>query len=376
MRIAIVSDAWDPQINGVVTTLKRTCEELTALGHTAAVIGPDRFRTLPCPGYPSIRLALWPWKTLARLLDALEPDAIHIATEGPLGQAARRYCLRRELGFTTAYHTQFPEYLALRTPIPARWTYAAVRRFHAPAARTMVATASQQAVLEAHGFRHLVPWSRGVDTSLFRPRDKRFLEAPRPIAMYVGRVAVEKNLEAFLALDLPGSKFVVGDGPALASLRERHPTAHFTGFKHGEELAQHLAAADVFVFPSRTDTFGLVLLEAMACGVPVAAYPVTGPKDVVRPGETGVLSDDLGRATREALRLDPAACVAHAKAYSWRNATLQFLANLAVPLHPATAPGAHAGNTRPVTRHEPSQPDANEPTSPFAPAHGAPHREP
>jgi glycosyltransferase involved in cell wall biosynthesis len=338
VRVAIVSDAWDPQINGVVTTLKRTCEELAILGHSAEVIGPDRFHTLPCPGYRSIRLALWPSPRLTRMLDELAPDAIHIATEGPLGQAARRFCLDRGLDFTTAYHTQFPEYLALRTPIPARWTYTLVRRFHAAAARTMVATASQQAALEQHGFRNLVRWSRGVDTALFRPREKAFLMAPRPISMFVGRVAVEKNLEAFLRLELPGSKFVVGDGPALAGLRERYPTVRFTGFKQGEELARHVAAADVFVFPSRTDTFGLVLLEAMACGVPVAAYPVTGPRDVVIPDVTGVLHEDLGLATRQALRLDPEACVAHARTYSWRNATLQFLANLAAPAHTDTAP--------------------------------------
>jgi glycosyltransferase involved in cell wall biosynthesis len=339
MRIVIVSDAWEPQINGVVTTLKRTCEELTALGHTAEVIHPNLFRTVPCPGYRSIRLALLPGDRLTRLLDEFAPDAIHIATEGPLGLAARRYCLRRGIEFTTAYHTQFPEYLALRSPIPTRWTYAAVRRFHAAAARTMVATASQQAILEQHGFRHLVRWSRGVDTTLFHPREKDFLRAPRPIAMYVGRVAVEKNLEAFLSLELPGSRFVVGDGPALPALRERFPDAHFTGFKQGEELARHLAAANVFVFPSRTDTFGLVLLEAMACGVPVAAYPVTGPRDVVLPGVTGALHDDLGQAVRQALQLEPAACVAHAKTYSWRNATLQFLGNLA-PVQPPACPSA------------------------------------
>ena len=337
MKIAIVSDAWEPQINGVVTTLRRTCAELTTLGHTAEVIGPDRFRTLPCPGYPSIRLALWPGPRLARLLDELAPDAIHIATEGPLGLAARHHCLRHGFSFTTAYHTQFPEYLALRTPIPLRWSYAAVRRFHAAAARTMVATASQQAVLEQHGFTHLTRWSRGVDTALFRPGVKDFLQLPRPIAIYVGRVAVEKNLDAFLELDLPGSKVVVGDGPALADLRERHPDAHFTGFKQGEELVRHLAAADVFVFPSRTDTFGLVLLEAMACGVPVAAYPVTGPLDVVQPGVTGVLHEDLALAIPQALQLDPAACVAQAKACSWRNATLQFLNNLTPLRQPAAA---------------------------------------
>ncbi|HCO44524.1 MAG TPA: alpha-mannosyltransferase [Gammaproteobacteria bacterium] len=336
MKIVLVSDAWQPQVNGVVTTLTRTCAELNALGHQVEVIGPGRFRTLPCPGYPSIRLAVMPGRTLVRLLDTLAPDAIHIATEGPLGQTARRYCLSRQLAFTTAYHTQFPEYLALRSPIPARWTYRLMRRFHAPAARTMVATASQQAVLEQHGFTHLARWSRGVDTAVFRPRDKDFLLAPRPIAMYVGRVAVEKNLDAFLSLDLPGSKYVVGDGPALPALRARYPTVRFTGFKHGEDLARHLAAADVFVFPSRTDTFGLVLLEAMASGVPVAAYPVTGPRDVVVPGVTGALHEDLGRAARQALHLDPAACVSHASAYSWRNATLQFLSNLA-PLRQATA---------------------------------------
>ncbi|GAB4356975.1 MAG: glycosyltransferase family 1 protein [Immundisolibacter sp.] len=343
MRIVLVSDAWQPQVNGVVTTLTRTCAELTALGHQVEVIGPDRFRTLPCPGYRSIRLALLPGRKLTRLLDTLAPDAIHIATEGPLGQTARRYCLNRRLAFTTAYHTQFPEYLALRTPIPARWTYRLMRRFHAPAARTMVAAPSQMALLERHGFTHLARWSRGVDTELFRPRDKDFLPGPRPIAMYVGRVAVEKNLDAFLALDLPGCKYVVGDGPALAALRARYPTVRFTGFKLGEELARHVAAADVFVFPSRTDTFGLVLLEAMASGVPVAAYPVTGPRDVVVPGVTGVLHEDLGRAARQALQLDPAACVAYARGFSWRNATLDFLRNLA-PLRqpmPRLAPRAN-----------------------------------
>ncbi len=338
MRIVIVSDAWEPQVNGVVTTLKRTCAELAALGHSADVIGPNRFRTIPCPGYPSIPLALFPGRHLTRLLDEAAPDAVHIATEGPLGLSAHAYCRERDLKFTTAYHTQFPEYIAMRSPIPARWIYPAVRWFHARAERTMVATASQQALLEQHGLRDLVRWSRGVDTALFRPRDKQFLTLPRPVAMYVGRVAVEKNLDAFLALDLPGSKVVVGDGPALPALRERFPLTRFVGFKHGEELAQHLAAADVFVFPSRTDTFGLVLLEAMASGVPVAAYPVTGPKDVVVQGVTGVLHEDLGRAALEAVRLDPAACVAHAATFSWRSATLQFLNNLA----PLREPAAHS----------------------------------
>jgi glycosyltransferase involved in cell wall biosynthesis len=266
---------------------------------------------------------------LSSLLEEFAPDAIHIATEGTLGAAARKWCLRRSFPFTTSYHTQFPEYVRARVPIPLSLSYAHLRRFHSAAARTMVATPGMQRLLESRGFENIVRWTRGVDVSLFRPRDKRFLELPRPIAMYVGRVAVEKNIEAFLQLDLPGTKVIVGDGPARVELEARYPLAKFVGFKFGEDLASHVAAADVFVFPSRTDTFGLVLLEAMACGVPVAAYPVTGPIDVVTQGVTGVLNEDLRAAVLAALHLDPNQCRAFALANTWDTATRQFLSHLA-----------------------------------------------
>jgi len=345
VKIALVTDAWLPQTNGVVKTLGITAEKLRELGHEVNVIEPGLFRTFPCPTYPEIRLAWLPYRRVAFLLDDFAPDAVHIATEGPLGLAARRWCIRQGMPFTTSYHTQFPEYLRARAPIPLAWSYAHLRRFHGAAQRTMVATPSMQRQLAARGFERLVRWTRGVDVELFRPRSKRFLNLARPVAMYVGRVAVEKNLDAFLALDLPGTKVIVGDGPARTSLAVRYPQAVFVGYKFGEELAAHLAAADVFVFPSRTDTFGLVLLEAMACGVPVAAYPTTGPIDVVQPGVTGVLDEDLRVATLAALELDPAACRAHALQHTWDAATRQFLGNLAVRENgcrdvPAAVPGS------------------------------------
>jgi glycosyltransferase involved in cell wall biosynthesis len=330
MRIAIVTDAWLPQVNGVVRTLGQTIREATAAGHEVSVVSPADFRTVPCPTYPEIRLALFPGRGIRRRLDELRPDAVHIATEGPLGLAARNWCVRRGWPFTTAYHTQFPEYVRARVPIPLRAGYAAVRWFHGRAARTLVTTPSMMRQLEARGFRNLALWGRGVDTDLFRPRGKDFLDLPRPVWLYIGRVAVEKGVEDFLKLDLPGTKLVVGDGPAAADLRARYPDAVYAGYRHGEELAAHIAASDVFVFPSRTDTFGLVLLEAMACGVPVAAYPVTGPIDVVRNGITGVLDEDLRAAAMAALDLDPAACRAQALQHSWETATRQFLASLAV----------------------------------------------
>jgi glycosyltransferase involved in cell wall biosynthesis len=281
------------------------------------------------PTYPEIRLALFPGRRLAAMMDEADPDAIHIATEGALGHAARRYCLRRGLPFTTAYHTQFPRYVRMRAPIPASWTYAWLRRFHAPAERTMVPTPSMRDELAEHGFGHLVIWSRGVDTKIFRPAAKSFLDLPRPVSLYVGRVAVEKNVEAFLELPLPGTKVVIGDGPDLRVLRQRYPEVCFTGYRHGEELARHVAAADVFVFPSRTDTFGLTMLEAMACGVPVAAYPVTGPRDVVRDGVTGALDENLGRAVERALGLDSEDCVRFARSRTWDHSAADFLGYLA-----------------------------------------------
>jgi glycosyltransferase involved in cell wall biosynthesis len=328
MKIIIISDAWLPQVNGVVRTLMRTVEELKGLGHEARVISPDLFRSLPCPTYSEIRLALLPRRRLARLIDSFQPCAIHIATEGPLGLAARRYCLARRLPFTTAFHTRFPEYVKARIGMPLGLGYAALRKFHAPAAGVMVATARLEEELAGRGFRNLRRWSRGVDTDFFRPRDKSFLDLPRPIHLYVGRVAVEKNIESFLKLDLPGSKLVVGGGPQLGELARRYPQVRFAGPRQGEDLARHYAASDVFVFPSRTDTFGLVLLEALASGLPVAAYPVPGPLDVVNGSAVGCLDEDLAGAARRALAIPPDLCRAYAQQFSWRRCAEQFLSNL------------------------------------------------
>src|SRR5258706_4148867 len=264
MKLALVTDAWLPQVNGVVTTLQRTSAVLECCGHAVTVVSPDGFRTLPCPTYPEIRLALWPGRRLAHTLDELEPDAIHLATEGPLGFAAARHCARHGLAFTTSYHTQFPQYLRKRAPIPESWSYAFLRRHHGRGRRTLVATEHQRRDLVAHGFRNVVIWSRGVDAQLFRPGGREHLSLPRPIFAYAGRVAVAKNLDAFLALDLPGTKGVIGDGPDRGPLERRYRDARFLGYRFGAELVRCLSAADVFVFPSRTDTFGLVILEAMS----------------------------------------------------------------------------------------------------------------
>lgn len=326
--VAIVTDAWQPQVNGVVNTLQHTRDNLSALGHRVEMLTPAGFRTVPCPSYPEIRLSLQPYGRLHGRLDFLQPDHIHIATEGPLGLAARRYCLRNGLAFTTSYHTQFPEYIRKRVPVPLGVSYAFVRRFHRAAIRTMVATASQEALLRKWRFGNIVRWSRGVDTDIFSPEEREPLGVPRPLFTYAGRVAVEKNLEAFLELDLPGSKCVIGDGPDLAKLKRRWPGVLFAGYRFGRELARYLASADVFVFPSLTDTFGLVMLEALACGVPVAAFPVTGPLDVVINGETGVLDTDLRRAALAALDLDRRRCREEALRHTWEAASRQFLANL------------------------------------------------
>jgi glycosyltransferase involved in cell wall biosynthesis len=345
VRILIVTDAWFPQVNGVVRTLETIRREMEAMGHDVVMIGPDRFRTWPCPTYPEIRLAVLPSRRLARLIDEAQADAIHIATEGPLGIAARRFCLRRGLPFTTAYHTRFPEYVRARLLFPLAWTYALMRRFHAPSAGVMVSTDSIRADLDWRGFRNIRSWTRGVDLELFRPRlpGPTAQDRKRPIFLYVGRVAIEKNIEAFLALDLPGEKWVVGDGPQLARLEKRHPDVRFAGHKEGEELAALYRLADVFVFPSRTDTFGLVLLEALASGLPVAAYPVPGPRDVVGTAPVGVLDEDLRAAALAALEIDGAACRQHAARYSWRRTAEIFVANLA-PL-----PGrAHDGTPAPA----------------------------
>ncbi len=328
MKIAIVTDAWEPQVNGVVRTLQSTARELRAMGHTVDLLTPLEFRTLPCPTYPDIRLSLFPRAKVTRRLADSDPDAIHIATEGPLGLAARQFAMKRDLPFTTAYHTRFPEYVHARTGMPLSWTYAFLRWFHGPSRAVMVPTVIVKKDLEANGFRNVVLWSRGVDLDIFKPSNSKRLKTAPPIFLYVGRVAVEKNIEAFLALDLPGSKWVAGAGPALGGIRARYPDVNFLGVLNQQELAQIYASADVFVFPSKTDTFGLVLLEAMACGLPVAAYPVTGPADVIGDSKAGAMHPDLRTACLAALELKREDAVAHAQKFSWRAATEQFFAKL------------------------------------------------
>jgi glycosyltransferase involved in cell wall biosynthesis len=329
-RILIVSDAWTPQVNGVVRTLATVAAELRAMGHVVEVIGPDRFRTLPCPTYPEIRLALGPRRRLARLIEAFAPEHLHIATEGPLGWAARAWARRRGAAFTTSFHTKFAEYLHARTRVPTVWTYAWLRRFHAPSSAVLAATPSLRADLARRGFANVRAWTRGVDLSLFRPEPREDFGLPGPVFLYVGRVAVEKNIRAFLDLDLPGSKVVVGEGPQLAALRRNYPGVHFPGARFGEALARAYAGADVFVFPSLTDTFGLVLLESLACGTPVAAFPVTGPLDVLGAacGAIGAVDADLRRAALAALSGDRVACRAHAERFSWGACAEAFLGHL------------------------------------------------
>lgn len=332
MKIVIVTDAWEPQINGVVRTLQATRRELERCGHTVAMITPESFTTVPCPGYPQIRLSVLPYRKLARrLLAEFAYDgevALHIATEGPLGFAARRFCTRHRIPFTTAYHTRYPQYLRAMFGVPERWTYAAMRRFHSASAVVMAATDTVEKELRAMGIERVARWTRGVDTDVFRPTEPLPLDLPKPVFAFVGRVSVEKNIDAFLQLDLPGSKVVAGDGPALAALRRRHDDVLFLGMQDSAQLARLYSAADVFVFPSRTDTFGLVLLEALACALPVAAYPVQGPLDVVGGSDVAVLDEDLRRAALAALRIDRARCREFASARSWRNATRQFVSLL------------------------------------------------
>ncbi|WP_084798320.1 glycosyltransferase family 4 protein [Pleomorphomonas koreensis] len=330
-RITVVTDAWHPQVNGVVRSIERTNAELTAMGAHVTMVTPDLFRTLPLPSYPEIRVAISTYGRVAREIERGQPSYVHIATEGPLGLKARKWCRRNGMPYTTSYHTRFPEYVAARLPVPQSWLYALVRRFHNGGAGCMVATDTLAAELSARGFRNLMRWGRGIDAELFRPRPAEegvFGDLPRPIFLNVGRVAVEKNLEAFLALDLPGSKVVVGDGPSRASLARRYPDVHFVGIKVGEDLARAYASADVFVFPSRTDTFGNVLLEALASGLPVAAYPVMGPLDVLGDSDAGLLDEDLRAACLGALALDRSAARELALTFSWRRAALQFLDNI------------------------------------------------
>ncbi|KAA2214089.1 glycosyltransferase family 4 protein [Teichococcus oryzae] len=331
-RLLVVSDAWFPQVNGVVRTLSTVVDLLRAGGDTVEVIGPDRFHSLPTPGYAEIRLALAPRRRLQQLIDAFAPDAIHVATEGPLGWAARAICRRRGWRFTTSFHTRFPEYLHARTRVPVEWSWAVMRRFHAASAATLVATPSLAAEMRERRFGNIAAWSRGVDTRRFHPvtapgaPGNPWAHLPRPVFLYAGRLAVEKNIAAFLSLDLPGSKAVVGDGPQRTALQSRFPQAHFTGRLDNGQLAAAYAGADAFVFPSRTDTFGLVLLEALASGTPVAAYPVTGPIDVIGPApeKVGALGEDLRAACLDALAADRAACRRHAERWSWEACAARF----------------------------------------------------
>ena len=342
MRLLTITDAWHPQVNGVVRTIEATNRELVLAGHEAYVISPQSFFTLACPGYGEIRLSLLPYRRLARMVRAIAPDAVHIATEGPLGLAARRYCLSHHWAFTTAYHTRFPQYLKAMYGIPENWVYRFLRWFHRPARFLLTPTAHIERELLQWGIGNVARWTRGVDLDVFRPvaePSPLIQGSPRPIFLYVGRVSVEKNIDAFLDLDLPGTKVVAGVGPELELLRGRHPEVRFLGILNRKDLAQLYSSVDVFVFPSRTDTFGLVLLEALGCGTPVAAYPVQGPLDVVGDSGVAALDEDLRKAALGALRIDRAACRAYAQRYSWRAATQQFLERQGPCMPSAVQPG-------------------------------------
>ncbi len=327
MRILVATDAWHPQVNGVVRTLTNMAEAARAFGVEISFLTPQSFRTFAMPSYPDLRLALPYQAKIARLIAEARPDSIHVATEGPIGLLVRRYCRKNRLPFTTSFHTRFPEYISARLPIPEAWIWTALRAFHGPSQAVMAATPALAGELRARGFRNVVLWPRGVDASQFHPRAAD-LGLPRPVFLCVGRVAVEKNLEAFLDLDLPGTKVIVGDGPARAALTRKYPQAVFLGARQGKELAEAYAAADAFVFPSKTDTFGLVLLEALASGLPVAAFPVTGPRDVIGNEPVGALNDDLRIACLTAVTISPQACLAFAARHTWEASARAFVENI------------------------------------------------
>jgi len=329
----IVSEAWNPQINGVVRTLKMTSRELTKMGHTVELLTPQGFRSVPCPTYPDIRLSITTPREVARRIDAFGPDCLHIATEGPLGWMARAVALGRNWPFTTAFHSRFPEYIYARSRFPLSWSYAALRKFHNAGRGTLVPTPTIVEGLRERGFIHAKLWSRGVDLAAFAPEGERLERGEGPIFLYVGRLAIEKNIEAFLSLDLPGEKWIAGEGPAEARLKTRFPDARWLGVLDGPGLATLYRTADVMVFPSLTDTFGLVILESLACGTPVAAFPVTGPIDVIGKSVAGVMHQDLRVACMEALKISRATARAHAETFSWTEASLQFLS----ALHPIGA---------------------------------------
>jgi glycosyltransferase involved in cell wall biosynthesis len=327
MRILVATDAWHPQVNGVVRTLTMMAESAQKFGVDVVFLTPQSFRTVALPSYPDLRVALPLPAHVARLIAEAKPDNIHIATEGPIGVLVRRYCRKNGIPFTTSFHTRFPEYVSARAPIPESWVWAVLRRFHGRSGAVMAATPALAAELRSRGFRNIVLWPRGVDAELFHPRAAD-LGLPRPVLLSVGRVAVEKNLEAFLDLDVPGTKVVVGDGPARAELEKRYPKAVFLGARQGESLAEAYAAADLFVFPSMTDTFGLVLLEALASGVPVAAFPVSGPRDVIGSAPVGALNDDLRVACLTALGASRQACRDFALKHTWAASARAFVDNV------------------------------------------------
>lgn len=348
MKIVLVTDAWQPQVSGVVSTLVELVRHLQAHGHEVVVIQPGQFHTRPCPGYPDIELALFPGRRLGQMIEAADPDAVHIATEGPLGWAARRHCLRRQRAFTTAFHTRFPEILRVVLRLPLSWSYALLRRFHQPSSGVLVPTAGVLETLRQRGFQNLREWTPGVDTRLFTLADEATVYPPlgplaRPVSLLVGRVSVEKNIEAFLELDVPGSKVVCGVGPFKRALRARYPNVHWIGLLPRHELPRLYAAADVFVFPSRSDTFGRVMLEAMACGVPVAAYPVNGPLQVVADSGAGALNDDLQQAWSDALKVQRHRARDRALSFGWGRAADRFVSCLVPAPRPASSPQQRSG---------------------------------
>ncbi|MEX6502114.1 glycosyltransferase family 4 protein [Pseudomonas zhanjiangensis] len=324
MRILIVSDAWLPQVNGVVTSLQALVGELRGLGHQVKLLSPQDFRAWPCPSYPEIPL-VWDLWRVGPAIRAFQPDCVHLATEGPLGWAARRWLGKRGLAFSSAIHTRFPEYIHTRWPwLPLRWGYAFLRAFHRPSRHVLVTTERLREEFAGRGLQRLALWRKGVDTALFHPGEGRPAPAA-PVFLYVGRIAPEKNLEALLELDLPGEVRVVGDGPQREALQARYPRVRFVGYRHGQALADAYRQASVLVFPSRTDTYGLVMLEALACGTPVAAFAVPGPLDVLEAGVTGVMADDLREACLAALELDRECCAERAARQSWGHSALEFL---------------------------------------------------
>lgn len=328
VRLIIVTDAWHPQVNGVVFAIERTAEELCKKGWDVKIINPMPYCSVPMPTYNEIRLAITSRAKIGKEVELFKPDAIHICTEGPLGLLARSYCLKNDLKFTTSFHTKFPEYINKRFFVPLKWSYAYLKRFHQPASNFMVNTPSMENELQNKGFKNITKWGRGVDVSLFKPTNNTVFDFPRPIQLYVGRVALEKNIDAFLEIENVGTKVVVGDGPQLKELRSKYKEAVFLGSKSQDELADYYSSADVTVFPSKTDTLGMTNLESMACGTPVAGFPVPGPIDLIENGKNGYYHDDLGVAITNALKCKSKNCIEYAHSLNWENATEQFESNL------------------------------------------------